>query len=31
LLKSDITITAYIPTMAVKDIDTVMEVMRDQS
>jgi hypothetical protein len=31
LLKSNITITAYIPTMAVKDIDTIMEVMRGQS
>jgi hypothetical protein len=31
LLKSDITITAYILTMAVKDIDTIMEVTRDQS
>jgi hypothetical protein len=31
LLKSEITITAYIPTMAVKDIDTIMEVMRGQS
>ncbi len=31
LLKSDITITAYIPTMAVKDIDTIMEVTHCQS
>ncbi len=31
LLKSEITITAYIPTMAVKDIDTIMEVTRGQS
>jgi hypothetical protein len=31
LLKSDITITAYIPTMSVKEIDTIMEVMHGQS
>jgi hypothetical protein len=30
LLKSDITITAYIPTTVVKDIDTIMEVTRGQ-
>jgi hypothetical protein len=31
LLKYEITITAYIPTMAVKDTDTIMEVMCGQS
>jgi hypothetical protein len=31
LLKSKITITAYIPTMAVKDIDAIMEVTCGQS
>jgi hypothetical protein len=31
LLKSNITIIAYIPTMMVKDIDTIMEVTCDQS
>jgi hypothetical protein len=31
LLKSNITITAYIPTMVVKDIDAIMEVTCGQS
>jgi hypothetical protein len=31
LLKSKITIPAYIPTMVVKDIDTIVEVMHGQS
>jgi hypothetical protein len=31
LLKSELTITAYIPTMRVKDINRIMEVIQTQS
>jgi hypothetical protein len=31
LLKSELTVTAYIPTMQVKEIDQIMEVTRNQS